>query len=162
MKCRARGLSATRRHRVGTKKLHRPEPLLQSPTARARSRTSCRLGRRRIGISFLRGVEASVTAAAGRCRWAAPADEGRETGKTVAGHANLFPAWGVIRGMTQFPSRVALILAALSGPALAVEIDGKVDALEWQDARHITDFRKVQPLNGEPATYPTEAWILAT
>ena len=33
---------------------------------------------------------------------------------------------------------------------------------EWKDARHVTDFRKVQPLNGEPATLATEAWILAT
>jgi hypothetical protein len=46
--------------------------------------------------------------------------------------------------------------------ASAVEIDGRIDAAEWQDARHVTDFRKVQPLNGEPATLPTEAWILAT
>ena len=35
-------------------------------------------------------------------------------------------------------------------------------ARNGQDARHITDFRKIQPLNGEPASLPTEAWILAT
>ena len=29
-------------------------------------------------------------------------------------------------------------------------------------AQHVSDFRKVQPLNGEPASYTTEAWILAT
>jgi hypothetical protein len=26
----------------------------------------------------------------------------------------------------------------------------------------VTDFRKVQPLSGEPGSLPTEAWILAT
>ncbi|HEX6638138.1 MAG TPA: DUF5916 domain-containing protein [Steroidobacteraceae bacterium] len=45
---------------------------------------------------------------------------------------------------------------------MAVEINGRVDPAEWHDARHVTDFRKVQPLNGEPATLATEAWILAT
>jgi hypothetical protein len=56
------------------------------------------------------------------------------------------------------------MVAALSVtlPAAAVDIDGRIDATEWQDARHITDFRKTQPLNGEPATLATEAWILAT
>jgi hypothetical protein len=45
-----------------------------------------------------------------------------------------------------------LVLVGLAGnPANAVEIDGRIDAAEWQDARHVTDFRKVQPLNGEPA-----------
>ncbi|HET9862973.1 MAG TPA: DUF5916 domain-containing protein [Steroidobacteraceae bacterium] len=47
-------------------------------------------------------------------------------------------------------------------PAGAVQIDGRIDAQEWQDAQHVTDFRKVQPLNGEPASLATEAWILAT
>ncbi|HQV72695.1 MAG TPA: DUF5916 domain-containing protein [Dokdonella sp.] len=46
--------------------------------------------------------------------------------------------------------------------AQAVEIDGRIDPVEWQDARHVTDFRKVQPLSGEPGSLPTEAWILAT
>jgi hypothetical protein len=54
------------------------------------------------------------------------------------------------------------LLAALAGPAFAVEIDGRIDPQEWRDARHIADFRKVQPLNGEPASLATEAWILAT
>jgi Domain of unknown function (DUF5916) len=53
-----------------------------------------------------------------------------------------------------------LVLFAL--PADAVEIDGHIDAEEWQAAQHVNDFRKVQPLNGEPASQPTEAWILAT
>lgn len=54
------------------------------------------------------------------------------------------------------------ILAALSAPAHAVEIDGRIDPAEWQGARHVTDFRKVQPLSLEPGSLPTEAWILAT
>ncbi|MEZ0472287.1 DUF5916 domain-containing protein [Luteimonas salinilitoris] len=55
-----------------------------------------------------------------------------------------------------------IVLAAAAAPAHAVEIDGRIDPEEWQDARRVTDFRKVQPLNGEPASLPTEAWILAT
>jgi hypothetical protein len=54
------------------------------------------------------------------------------------------------------------IFGAISAPATAVEIDGIVGAAEWQGARHVTDFRKVQPLTGAPASQPTEAWILAT
>ena len=57
---------------------------------------------------------------------------------------------------------VGLLLAVLATHALAVDIDGRIDADEWQAARHITDFRKTQPLNGEPASLATEAWILAT
>ena len=58
----------------------------------------------------------------------------------------------------------ALWLAAclLATPAVAVEIDGRIDPQEWADARRVSDFRKVQPLNGEPASLPTEVWILAT
>ena len=56
----------------------------------------------------------------------------------------------------------ALFLAGVSVAAQAVEIDGRIDPAEWQGARHVTDFRKVQPLSGEPASQPTEAWILAT
>ncbi len=55
-----------------------------------------------------------------------------------------------------------LILAAIAAPALAVDIDGHIDANEWKGARHITDFRQTQPLNGKPGSLPTEAWILAT
>ena len=53
-------------------------------------------------------------------------------------------------------------LAGIAGSAQAIEVDGRIDAAEWQGARHVTDFRKVQPLSGEPASQPTEAWILAT
>jgi hypothetical protein len=54
------------------------------------------------------------------------------------------------------------VFLALAAPAWAVEIDGRIDAQEWEGARHVTEFRKVQPLNGEPASLPTEVWILAT
>ena len=53
-------------------------------------------------------------------------------------------------------------VAGFVAPAWAVQIDGRIDPEEWKDARHVTDFRKVQPLNGEPASLTTEAWILAT
>ena len=55
-----------------------------------------------------------------------------------------------------------LIAAAVAVPAFAVQIDGRIDPQEWQGARHVEGFRKVQPLNGEPASLPTQAWILAT
>jgi hypothetical protein len=56
----------------------------------------------------------------------------------------------------------SLLLAVMVVPVHALEIDGRIDPEEWKDARHVTDFRKVQPLNGEPASLTTEAWILAT
>ena len=56
----------------------------------------------------------------------------------------------------------AVFLFAASVPALGVEIDGQIGVEEWAAAQHVTDFRKVQPLNGEPASLATEAWILAT
>jgi len=54
------------------------------------------------------------------------------------------------------------ILSALSMPAFAVEVDGRIDPAEWQGAQRVTDFRVVQPLTGAPGSQPTEAWILAT
>jgi hypothetical protein len=62
-----------------------------------------------------------------------------------------FLAWGLA---------AAFALCATS--AAAVTIDGRVGADEWLDAQHVTDFRKTQPLNGEPASHATEAWILST
>jgi hypothetical protein len=56
----------------------------------------------------------------------------------------------------------ACLLAAYVAPAAAITIDGRIDPQEWDGARRITDFRKIQPLNGEPASLPTEVWILAT
>jgi hypothetical protein len=62
-----------------------------------------------------------------------------------------------------FKRRMAtILLMTAAAPAFSVEIDGHIGAEEWQGAQHITDFRKTQPLNGDPATLPTEAWILAT
>src|SRR5213075_1992144 len=55
-----------------------------------------------------------------------------------------------------------LLWGLMALPAHAVQIDGRIDPAEWQDARHISEFRKVQPLNGEPSTLATEVWILAT
>ncbi len=55
---------------------------------------------------------------------------------------------------------LGFLIAAL--PVYAVQIDGRIDPDEWKGAQHVTEFRKVQPLNGEPATLATEAWILAT
>lgn len=57
---------------------------------------------------------------------------------------------------------ILAMLACPCLPAVAIEVDGRIDPLEWEGARRITDFRKVQPLSGEPASQPTEAWILAT
>ncbi len=54
------------------------------------------------------------------------------------------------------------VLAGFQLAAHAIEVDGRIDPAEWQGARHVTDFRQVQPLSGEPASQPTEAWILAT
>ena len=53
-------------------------------------------------------------------------------------------------------------LAFAAFPALAIEVDGRIDPGEWAGARHITGFEMVQPLNGEPARLRTEAWVLAT
>jgi len=53
-------------------------------------------------------------------------------------------------------------LALAAAPAWAVDIDGRIDPAEWQGARHVTDFRVVDPLTRAPSPYPTEAWILAT
>ncbi|MDH5824035.1 DUF5916 domain-containing protein [Luteimonas sp. RD2P54] len=61
-------------------------------------------------------------------------------------------------------ARLAAVFLSLAGAALpagAVEIDGRVAPGEWEGAHRVTDFRKVQPLNGEPASHPTEAWVLA-
>jgi len=54
------------------------------------------------------------------------------------------------------------LLVALSAPALAVDIDGKLAPGEWQEARHITEFRTTQPLTGAAPAYPSEAWVLST
>lgn len=60
------------------------------------------------------------------------------------------------------------LLAALSSPAFAqaadgsIKIDGVIDGAEWRGARHVTDFRMIQPFTRDAASQPTEAWIKAT
>lgn len=57
---------------------------------------------------------------------------------------------------------LSLVLAGMPVAAAAVEIDGLVGEGEWAGAHEITDFRKVQPLSGDPGSLPTRAWVLAT
>ena len=64
--------------------------------------------------------------------------------------------------MTLFRFASLFVLALPCSIAQAIEIDGRIDPVEWQDARHVTEFRKTQPLTGEPGSLATEAWILAT
>src|SRR3546814_6283354 len=82
------------------------------------------------------------------------------------GTGNVHAPRGQAPHETEFRMRLArLALALLSMVPLhvfAVEIDGRIEPGEWQSAHHVTDFRKVQPLSGAPASLPTEAWILAT
>lgn len=59
----------------------------------------------------------------------------------------------------------ALFIAAavlIAPPALALDIDGRVDEAEWSDAQRIDDFRMTQPLTREPTKHVTEAWYMAT
>jgi len=56
---------------------------------------------------------------------------------------------------------LALVLASCAASA-TVTVDGRIDPEEWRGARHITDFRKVEPFNGEPARLPVDAWVLST
>ena len=55
-----------------------------------------------------------------------------------------------------------ILLSLLVMPAMAVEIDGRIDPQEWTGARHVDDFRMTQPLTRLPGSQPTQAWILAT
>ena len=66
-----------------------------------------------------------------------------------------------IRSILRSAFQFAVAYSA-SSAAFAIEIDGRISPSEWDAARHITDFRKVQPLNGDPASLPTDAWVLAT
>ena len=62
--------------------------------------------------------------------------------------------------LTRFAGALALVLPCAA--VQAVEIDGRIHPAEWQDAHHVADFRKTQPLTGEPGSLATEAWVLAT
>jgi len=57
---------------------------------------------------------------------------------------------------------MVILLSLPVVPAMAVEIDGRIDPQEWAGARHVDDFRMTQPLTRLPGSQPTEAWILAT
>ncbi len=46
--------------------------------------------------------------------------------------------------------------------AASIKVDGIISESEWAGAKHITDFKLVQPLTGADTPYPTEAWILST
>lgn len=56
---------------------------------------------------------------------------------------------------------VGLALPLLS-LAAEITVDGRIETAEWKGARHVTDFRTVQPLTGAPADLRTEAWIKST
>ena len=56
----------------------------------------------------------------------------------------------------------AIAILAIATPAWAIDIDGRIDEGEWAGAKHVTDFRVVEPLTRAPSPYPTEAWIKAT
>ena len=64
----------------------------------------------------------------------------------------------------EWPMRAicGMVLTVFALPAMAVEVDGRIDAAEWAGAQHVTDFRLTQPLSRAPAPQPTEAWILST
>lgn len=54
------------------------------------------------------------------------------------------------------------LVFSLPLPALAVQIDGRVDPAEWADAQRVDDFRMTQPLTRASTRHATEAWFKAT
>lgn len=54
------------------------------------------------------------------------------------------------------------LLVSMPLPALALDIDGKIDPEEWATAQRVDDFRMTQPLTREPSRHATEAWYMAT
>ena len=71
----------------------------------------------------------------------------------VFGWADGLRAW-LIGTLVSFP------LASVATAALVV--DGRIERGEWAGARHINDFRGVQPLTRAPAELATEAWVMST
>lgn len=57
---------------------------------------------------------------------------------------------------------VVVGLLAMRAAHAELRIDGVPDEPEWGEARHVTDFKSVQPLTRADSRQPTEAWILAT
>lgn len=77
----------------------------------------------------------------------------------------LYPYQSTRRFIPDDCRRCAALLAlafASCAASATVTVDGRIDTEEWRGARHITDFRKVEPFNGEPARLPVEAWVLST
>jgi hypothetical protein len=57
---------------------------------------------------------------------------------------------------------LSALLVLMPLPAMALDIDGKIDPAEWSQAQRIDDFRMTQPLTRDPSRYATEAWYMAT
>lgn len=57
---------------------------------------------------------------------------------------------------------LVMVLSGAAAPAAAIEVDGRLDPQEWEQARHVDDFRLTQPLSRGPAPHRTEAWVLST
>ena len=66
-----------------------------------------------------------------------------------------------IRGHSMRALLLALVVS-IPLPALALDIDGRIDSTEWSGAQRVEDFRMVQPLTREPSRHTTEAWYMAT
>lgn len=63
---------------------------------------------------------------------------------------------------TAFAQVTAAQVSVENGMVANITVDGVIDSVEWQGARHVTDFRMTQPFTGDPATQATEALIKAT
>jgi Domain of unknown function (DUF5916) len=61
-----------------------------------------------------------------------------------------------------FSAAVLSISMVAAMPASALEIDGRIDAAEWSQAKRVDDFRMTQPLTREPTKYATEVLYIAT
>ncbi|MYA76558.1 MAG: carbohydrate binding family 9 domain-containing protein, partial [Gemmatimonadetes bacterium] len=42
----------------------------------------------------------------------------------------------------------------------SIQVDGHLDELEWQQAKVANDFFQLEPVEGAPATYPTEVRVM--
>ncbi|MGY1424215.1 DUF5916 domain-containing protein [Lysobacter sp. A289] len=73
------------------------------------------------------------------------------------------PMLSILVALT-LPFKAAIAATAESGAVEpgAIELDGRIDPVEWRGARHFNDFVLTQPLSLQPSPYPTEAWVLAT
>ncbi|HEY4583325.1 MAG TPA: DUF5916 domain-containing protein [Lysobacter sp.] len=67
-----------------------------------------------------------------------------------------------MHAMSRATLALLVALPGIAGAATRVDVDGRIDPVEWADARHVTDFRLTQPLSRAPAPLRTEAWLKAT